>query len=181
LKDAIDAPALSWVTEYSRIDLPKHNAIYEFHESINRDVQREMVISLAQGEAPIHVDYVIRRLARQWGLKRVRDRVRNAGRVAINMAVRTGKVELRGEFIWLPGQELSFVRSPNWSDDRTFRGIEEIPPEEVDLAFEKLRETGVTDGAELIPVVAKILGFDRVGPKIRQVLEGRLAFGGADG
>jgi hypothetical protein len=181
LKDALDAPALSWVTEYNRIDLPKHNSIYEFHESINRDVQREMVISLAQGEAPIHVDYVIRRLARQWGLKRVGDRVRNAGRVAINMAERTGKVELRGEFIWLPGQELSLVRSPNWSDDRTFRGIEEIPPEEVDLAFEKLRDTGVTDGAELIPVVAKILGFDRVGAKIREVLEGRLAFGGADG
>jgi hypothetical protein len=181
LRDAIDASALSWVVEYPIIDLPRHHAIYEFHESINRDLLREMVIALAQAEAPIHVDYVIRRLARQWGLKRAGDRVRSAARVAINMAVRTGRVELRGEFIWLPGQELSVVRSPNWSDDQTYRGIEEIPPEEIDLAFEKLRESGVTDEAELLPVVAKILGFDRVGSKIREVLESRLTVGGSSG
>jgi hypothetical protein len=109
-----------------------------------------------------------------WGLKRIGDRIRTAGEQAAKMAQRRGLVELRGKFIWLPDQELTEVRSPCWSDDRTFRAIDEIPPEEIDLAFERLMASGILGDAELIPVAAKVLGFDRAGGRIRQVLEPRL-------
>ena len=170
---AVDAAHFEWVTEYQRVDLPRHRRNYEFHETVNRDAQRDLVVALAQTEAPIHSDYAIRRLAHEWGVRRVGGRIRPAGLQAIKMAERRELIELRGAFIWLPQQELTHVRSPNWSDKRTFRAIEEIPPEEIDLAFEKLSTAGVTEEAELIPVVAKILGFDRVGAKIRPVLESR--------
>ena len=173
LLDAVDATHFDWVAEYQRIDLPRHRSNYEFHESVNRDAQRDLIIALALGEAPIHSDYAIRRLAREWGLRRVGGRIRPAAQQAIKMAERRGLIELRGAFIWLPQQQLTYVRSPRWTDDRTFRSIEEIPPEEIDLAFERLSATGVTEEAELIPVVAKILGFDRVGGKIRPLLEAR--------
>ena len=128
------------MVEYTRQDLPSQNASYEFHETINRQRQRDLLITLAKTEAPIHSEYAIRRLARAFGLKRTSGRIVKAGRQAIGMAERMGAIERRGEFIWLPEQEISVVRSPRWDDDRTFRAIHEIPPEEIDIAFMKLLE-----------------------------------------
>ena len=94
------------------------------------------------------------------------------------MAVQSGKAEQRGDFLWRPGQELEVVREPDWEDGRTFRDISAIPPEEIDLAFAKLIEaSGGELGDHLIPEVARILGFDRVGPNIRSILSQRLLRG----
>jgi hypothetical protein len=94
------------------------------------------------------------------------------------MVVRKDAAEKRENFLWLPGQVLEVVREPDWNDRRTFRDISEIPPEEIDLAFVKLIEAGGTDvGEHLIPEVARVLGFDRVGQNIRSVLSRRLLRG----
>lgn len=176
LRDALDYGRVPWVKEYTRVDLPRQRTFYEFHESVNRERQRDLLIQLLEGEAPIHVEYAIRRLGRAWGLERTGHRVRGAAVQAIKMAVRRGAAELRGEFLWLPDQVLTVVRSPCWSDERTFRAIHEIPPEEIDLAFENLtKATGATPGPELIAEAAKVLGFDRVGANIRDALAARLA------
>jgi hypothetical protein len=175
LADAIDSVHLPWVVEYERTSLPTQQSFYEFHETVNRKMQRDLLIKLLEVEAPIQVDYAIRRLARAWGLKRVGGQIIKAGRQAIGMAERMGAAERRGDFIWRPGQEISVVRSPRWDDERTFRAIDEIPPEEIDLAFEKLLEaSGGASGPFLISKAAKVLGFDRVGAKINQVLSARL-------
>ena len=169
----LEAPP--WVTEYSRVELPKQRADYEFHVSINRDKQRDLVVRLVEGEAPIHVDYVVRRLAGAWGLKRTSDRIRKAAMQAIRMAARRPDVELRGKFIWRAGQELEMVRSPRWSDERTWRGISEIPPEEIDLAIRKLVEaSGGAIGEHLIPDLGRVLGYFRVGGQIRKTLQARI-------
>jgi hypothetical protein len=92
------------------------------------------------------------------------------------MAVRKGIAEERGSFLWRPGQQLARVRSPNWSDSRTHRQIQEIPPEEIDLVISKLvAASGGAIGEHLLSDIAKVLGFDRVGPNIRQALLDRIA------
>jgi hypothetical protein len=92
--------------------------------------------------------------------------------------VRSGKAEQRGDFLWRPGQELEVVREPDWDDHRTFRDISFIPPEEIDLTFAKLIEaSGGEIGDHLIPEVARVLGFDRVGQNIRSILSSRLLRG----
>jgi hypothetical protein len=182
VRDALEAGRLPWVVPYQRLELPRHAGFYEFHESVNRDKQRDLLIQLLQVEAPIHIDYAITRLAQAWGLRRAGHRIQTAGRSAVNMAVRRGAAELRGPFLWLPGQQLEVVREPDWDDGRTFRDISHIPPEEIDLAFAKLIEaSGGERGAHLIPEVARVLGFDRVGPIIRSVLSERFLRGGFDG
>jgi Protein of unknown function (DUF4011)/REase_MTES_1575/AAA domain/Protein of unknown function (DUF3320) len=174
LQHAFDSMHFDWVVEYERAELPRVNTGYEFHESANRDHQRDLIVQLVQIEAPIHIDSAIFELARAFGYQRTSNRIWRAARQAIDMAVRKRAVELRGDFIWRPSQELTVVRTPGRKDP-IFRDIEAIPPEEIDLAFEKLMEAGATEEAELIPVVAKILGFDRVGPRIRPILVERLA------
>jgi REase_MTES_1575/AAA domain/Protein of unknown function (DUF3320) len=182
VRDALEAGRLPWVAPYQRLELPGQAGFYEFHESVNREKQRDLLIQLLQVEAPIHVEYAISRLAQAWGLRRAGHRIQTAGRSAVNMAVRRGAAELRGPFLWLPGQQLEVVREPDWDDGRTFRDISHIPPEEIDLAFAKLMEaSGGEGGAHLIPEVARVLGFDRVGPIIRSVLSERLLRGGFDG
>ena len=175
LRDAYDAENLPWVVEYSRVELPKQRADYDFHVSINRARQRDLVVDLVCGEGPVHVDYVIRRLAGAWGLKRTSDRIRKAGMQAIRMAARSGDVELRGKFVWPPAHDLDAVRSPCWNDDRTWRNIHEIPREEIDLAITKLvAASGGAVGEHLVSDVGRVLGYFRIGGQIREVLTKRI-------
>lgn len=175
LQDALDATQLAWVETYRRTELPAQNSFYEFHVSVNRERQRDLLVQLLQTEAPVHGAYAIRRLVQCWGMQKTSARSRQVGQQAIKMAVRAGLIEERGAFLWLPEQRITTVRAPDWSDNRTERSISEIPPEEIDLAIEMLLEaSGGTLGDHLFSDVAKVLGFDRVGPTIREVLSQRL-------
>ena len=175
LKDASDAAQLPWVIPYTRVTLPDSRSGYEFHEPANRQAQVEILKRLLDGEAPVHVDYATRRLAEAWGLRRSGHRVATAARQAIQMTIRRGDAELRGAFIWLPGQSLSKVRVPVPGDPRTRREIEWIPPEEIDMAIRRLRDASLGAKDEALTLqTARVLGFDRVGSSIRSVVEARL-------
>jgi hypothetical protein len=174
LLDALESGDLPWVGTYRRASLRAPSTGYEFHESINRDKQRDLVVELASVEAPIHVERVMQELALAYGLFRVGDRVRSAALQAINMAVRNGAIELRDDFVWIPGQQLEHVRQPNWDDGATSRPIAHIPPEEIDLAIDKLVETAGGTYDNLLVDVSRVLGFDRAGPRIRTAIEDRL-------
>ena len=175
LADALDASDLPWVEEYERVDLPLHSSFYEFHVSVNRERQRDLLVRLLAVEAPVHIDYAILRLVQAWGLRRTSDRSRRAALEAVRMAVRNGLVEQRDKFLWRPGQLLEVVRCPKWGDQRTVRTIQEIPPEEIDLAISKLVEaSGGAMGQHLFSDVAKVLGFERVGANIQKALSARV-------
>jgi hypothetical protein len=176
LLDALDAGELEWVVPYRRCSLENPHNGYDFHHTVNRDLQKAMVIELVRHEGPIHADYVVRRLVQAWGAGRTSERMGKAATQAIKMAVRTGLLESRGKFLWPSDYELPAVREPDWSDAKTCRGIDEIPPEEIDLALTNLIALAGGDRYEgLVPDVARVLGFDRVGPKIRPAIEKRLA------
>ncbi len=175
VREALDSGNLPWVVLYRCAELPPQTGFYEFHESVNREKQRDLLIQLLEVEAPIHVDFAITRLAQAWGLRRAGHRIRLAGKTAIDMAIRRDAAERRGDFLWRPGQELDVVREPDWDDPRTYREVSQIPPEEIDLAFAKLIEAGGGEaGDHLIPEVARVFGFERVGPNIRSALSERL-------
>jgi hypothetical protein len=174
LLEALEAGALPWVSTYKCSKVRARNSGYEFHESVNRDAQRDLVIQIAEVEAPIHVDPAMQRLAAAYGLQRVGDRIRSAALQAIKMAARSGAIEVRDEFIWLPDQKLTHVRQPDWNDDATSRSIAHIPVEEVDLAIDNLKNMAGGSYDNLLVDSARVLGFDRVGPRIRTVIESRI-------
>jgi hypothetical protein len=175
LNTSASANELPWTETYRRAVLGRAHSVYEFHESVNRREQTDLLVRLLEIEAPISVDYAIRRLAGAYGLQRAGHRVVTAARQAIGQAGRRGAANARGDFLWRPGQTLTKVRIPDPDDPETRRDIDDIPPEEIDLAIARLRETsaGIND-EQLITHVARILGFDRTGDRIRTTLAQRL-------
>ncbi len=170
------AAALPWTELYERTTLGSAGSYYEFHESVNRRVQTDMLVDLLAVEAPVSIDYAIRRLAEAWGLQRAGHRVVSAGRQAVSQAVRREAAEIRSEFLWRPGQTLSRVRVPDPERLDRRREIEDIAPEELDLAIARLREASAgLDDEQLLSQVARVFGFDRTGGRIRTALEERLA------
>jgi hypothetical protein len=179
LDSSVAAAALPWTETYERSDLGYHGSYYEFHESVNRRIQADMLVALVGVEAPVSIDYAIRRLAEAWGLQRLGHRVVSAGRQAISQACRRGAIEARGEFLWRPDQELTVVRIPDSDDPATRREIEEIAPEELDLAIARLREASAgSNDEQVVAQVARVFGFDRTGGRIRAVVEKRLRAAG---
>jgi len=83
---------------------------------------------------------------------------------ALNTAIQQGRMERRGEFLWLPGGAFA-VRT------RAGTGIpaERIPPEEYrEAAIQVLRATGPTPRKELTNRVRALLGFSRTGPRLEE-------------
>jgi hypothetical protein len=175
LDSAAAAAELPWTVHYRRTEIGSVNSFYDFHESVNRRQQTDMLLELVAVEAPVSIDYAIRRLADAFGYGRVGHRVANAGRQAISQASRRGGLQIRGEFLWRPGQTLTAVRIPDPYDERTRRDIDDIPPEEIDLAIARLDEASAgSDDEQLLTQVARVLGFDRTGGRIRAVLGPRV-------
>ena len=169
------ALALPWTETYRRVALQPQHSFYEFHESVNRRPQTELLIDLVAAEGPISIDYAVRRLAEAWGLRRTGHRIATAGKQAVDQAARRDAVDVRGRFLWRPGQSLDRVRIPDPRVPDTRREIDDIPPEEIDLAIHSIRlgSAGVDDD-QLIAQVARVFGFDRTGGRIRAVIEDRL-------
>ncbi|MDQ3728757.1 MAG: DUF3320 domain-containing protein, partial [Actinomycetota bacterium] len=175
LRDSFDAVELPWVKYYERVELHRESSYYDFHESINRSAQTQLLEQLIETEAPVHLDYAVRRLREAYGLERAGHRIVQAVKQSVNQAKRRGALEVRRGFLWRPDQVVSEVRTPAPDDDRTRREIGHVPPEEIRLAFSHLREA--SPGAEddrLLVQVARILGFDHAGPRIKKALLGEL-------
>jgi very-short-patch-repair endonuclease len=175
LRDSNEAVSLPWVEYYRRVELPKQHSHYDFSESVNRSTQTRLLIQLVECEAPVHVEYATRRVREAYGLGRSGQRIVSAVRQSINQAKKSGLIEIRGKFLWLPDQMLASVRTPDPENDRTRREIEHIAPEEIDFAVHRLREA--SPGAEddhLLRQVARVLGFESAGPRIKKALLSRL-------
>ena len=92
---------------------------------------------------------------------------------AIRLARERGLVEERGDFLWLPGQDLSQVRVP--LNVRGRRGIRRFPPEELELALVHLtRASGAYELDSLVRQAARIFGFERAGASIQSELQDRI-------
>lgn len=176
IDSSLSAKDLPWVEEYARCGLYSPGVRYEFHEPANLYYLEAVLQRLVEGEAPVEIGYAIKRLAEAQGITRRGNRVTDAGNKAIRRVEARGGVEVRGQFLWRPGQQIAVVRVPDPDDHRTRRGIQEIPPEEIDLAFARLREAaGIVDEEQLVTQTARLFGFDRTGTRIQTVLGERLA------
>ena len=137
-------------------------------EILDTDVSRlvNAAKEIASIEAPLHVTDLTGRIGDMWGVGRVGSRIAAKVMQGIHTAARRGAIELRGEFVWVPGQGCT-VRS------RSGTGIsaERISPEEYQEAIvQTLREAGVLPRDELSAAVRSLLGFSRTGPVLEECI-----------
>ena len=175
IRDSADAQLLPWVEIYELADIGELGLGGEFHLGVNTSRLVLGLEELLAVEAPVSCAYAIKRLAAANGISRRGGRVVSAGEQAIAKAVTKGLAERRGEFLWRPGQELEAVRVPDEFDPQTRRDISDIAPEELEATIENLRRSsGAPDEEALITQAARLLGFNRTGTTINQVLRRHL-------
>lgn len=130
----------------------------------------EWIGSIVEKESPIHIGEAARRIADAAGLAKVGSRIRYTINQALHQAEQEGKVLTRDEFLWSPELKEAIVRDRSRLP-ASYKKLALIAPEEIDAAVEKgVKDAIAITEEELIPIVAKMLGFQRVTDEMRQQL-----------
>ncbi|MCA9773491.1 MAG: hypothetical protein KC466_13840, partial [Myxococcales bacterium] len=122
----------------------------------------------------IHRDLIARRVSAAFGKARTGGRIRTASDAAVDRAVRMGRAVLDGEFAMTAEQRDSPpVRDRSGPEAPGAAG--HLPPVEIRAAAAlAVAESGEMAREELIVATARLLGFLRVGPDLRGVIDAAL-------
>jgi very-short-patch-repair endonuclease len=128
---------------------------------------REDVLRVVLHEGPVHEDLIILRVARMYKLQRVGSTIEQTLRNAISSVTRSGRMVRKGKFLWPSDSvKLQVRRASNGSGTRP---IQYVPPEELEeAAILVLRMTRGVSKDELIPEIARVLGYARTGDKVER-------------
>ncbi len=166
-----------WVHPYTVARVRPRTRLDMQDPSARSEVQR-MINDVVEVEGPVHEEIVLRRVREAWGLNRTGHRVREAFSAALralswNVAFKVTKD--RAGFLWRDEAEYT-VRGPVEDDTETFRNVNEICVEELQLAMKWLcEEARSISRDELLFGVARIFGWARRGSDITPALERALA------
>jgi hypothetical protein len=128
---------------------------------------REDVLRVVLHEGPVHEDLIILRVARMYKLQRVGSTIGHTLRNAISSMTRSGRMVRKGKFLWPSGSLKPQVRRA--SNGNGSRPIQYVPPEELEeAAILVLRLTRGVSQDELIPEIARVLGYARTGDKVER-------------
>ena len=143
----------------------------QFHEATG--TLGKLLREIVEKEGPVHVEISARRLAEAWGLHRIGGRMSVAIDDAIRYLLRSRGAMRRGDFLWPMNEGFQLqVRKPNPDDMRTIRSIQQIPPEEIELAFTKILEETLSMPREaLITQVGRLFGLGRIPLESQNLLE----------
>lgn len=146
------------------------NVSFEPHEA-PLPLLADLVIRIVEAEGPIHRDLIARRVGAAFGKSRTGGRIRTASDAAVDRSVRMGRALLDGEFAMTAEQrDAPPVRDRSGPDAPGAAG--HLPPVEIRAAAARVvAESGEMPREELIVAVARLLGFSRVGPELRGVID----------
>jgi hypothetical protein len=172
------AAATGPLQPYFLAELPSAGEPEDF-EDADREIYLRLV-SLVQVEAPIHRDEAARRLAACWGITRLSRAVEARVAAALSEAEKQGRLLVKGEFLWLPGDESPVPRS---------RQGEGVPRESELIALEEIAAvaTLILDREfrlhrdDLVTRVARLLGYRRTGNRLRRRIQEAIELGLARG
>ena len=127
-----------------------------------------LVWEIVESEGPIHDEEVARRVAGAFGLSRTGRRIQEAVQRAVRAADREGAILTDGPFCMTGSQQQSPpVRDRSNESSPTTRA-EYLSPAEIRAAAAMVeRESGQMPEEELVVATARLLGFARTGPDVR--------------
>ncbi|NLH69350.1 MAG: DUF3320 domain-containing protein [Brooklawnia sp.] len=155
----------AWALDYAEatlpplprwIDVSEPGAGFDMEDSVRRVIEIE---------GPIHIDILDQRLRDAWDIGRIGARIR----ANIDFAIKRCRAQRDGDFLAMPGQHASKVRTPS---GRTARKVEQIHEDELALAMTLLlAELGSSSQDELQVATARLFGWGRTGAQIQGRLE----------
>jgi len=143
----------------------------DFHLPEYRLEQGNLIVKIVRKEGPIHIQLVAKRLVTAWGLSRTGNRIMKA----VNEAVRYGEIRnlfiKKVDFLWPCSLTNIYVRTPVSGIPESFRDIEHIAPEEIQVAIKIIIQHALSIGKEsLITETARIFGFNRTSDTIKEYI-----------
>jgi very-short-patch-repair endonuclease len=136
----------------------------QFYDGKDSDVLQD-VIRVVNYEGPVHHDVVVVRVARMYHLQRIGTAIEQVIGRQISKAAKERTIRKRGEFLWLDGVKTIMPR--RCAPGSQLRRVEHVAPEEIEAAvLLVVRMSGGISSEELIPEIARVLGYGRTGSKI---------------
>lgn len=125
-------------------------------------------------EGPVHADEVVDRIRSTWGLRRAGARIQQAVEAAIDVAVRTGRVERTADFLGIPNAPIR-IRDRSATISGALRRADRLPPAEIAAAL--LQIVRVNFGAtreQAVQAVARAFGIKATSAVVRSALEAEI-------
>ena len=156
---------------YTRADLSLRASV-EPHEAPQGQLG-DLIIKIVDIEGPIHVDEIARRIAAAFGKARTGGRIVDATMRALQAAQKRSDNRLRriGQFVLTDEQLATPPVRDRRAETGTILKAEYLPPMEIAAAAARIRaESGLMSPEEMTKAVARLLGFQRVGPDLSEAI-----------
>jgi hypothetical protein len=138
------------------------------------DVSR-LALTVVEAEGPIHTEEVARRIREAFGLQKTGKRILTHVRSGLMHLLRTKMITRDGEFWFAVGTEIQTVRHRRKAP-LSLRRATMIAPVEYQLALTKIISDVVTISRDdLVVETARLFGFDRTGPDLRDAIDRQLS------
>ncbi len=162
-----------YVWPYKRAQIDRYDADLELAQAAPALLAND-VARIVKLEGPVHVDVVFDRIGDAWGVTRIGKRIHDTLSQAMVIALQTGQVTQRDEWLWPIGLDKPVVRAPDQGDEP--RPIELIAPEEIaEAAYLCIVEARSLSEEDVIRETAQLLGYSRssnkIEPAVRSAIE----------
>ncbi|NHZ84021.1 DUF3320 domain-containing protein [Massilia sp. CCM 8695] len=158
---------------YVEASMVRPEGDYELHEA-PLEVLVDLVEQIVYIEGPVHLDEIVVRLRKAWGLQRVGSRMEAATEKAVDAAVASGLVARLNGFVWKPGSPVT-VRDRTFVESEGLRRANMLPPKEIEVAIIEVveRHFGASQ-EEIVQAVLKMFGFKPIQGPLREAVQMRL-------
>ena len=128
-------------------------------------------LEVVEAEGPIHIHEIARRIREAFGLQKTGKRILAHVKSSLNHLSRNGSVARDREFWSMVGQTLPAARSRR-NAALSLRRAAMIAPNEYQLAVLTIISEAVTiSGDDLVVETARLFGFDRTGPDLKEAID----------
>jgi hypothetical protein len=149
--------APTWTTSYQVAPTERLPHWVEPGEAGNHLHMVDAIQTLVQHEGPIHVEVAYDRLREWWNIGRIGSNIRNN----INRAIQRARVVCEGDFLMLPGEDVTHVRTPT---TRATRTVEQVHLDELAMAVAlTIRDVGAVSRSEAVRSIARVFGWTKTG------------------
>ena len=133
------------------------------------DVSAARFDAVVEQEAPVHENIVVVRIARAHGLQRAGHIVEQTILRTVTAAARAGAIARRDTFLW--PTNVRAATPPRPARGQSLRAIEHVAPEEIsEAAMLVIRSSRGINDSDLTREAARVLGYQRTGEKIEQIV-----------
>jgi very-short-patch-repair endonuclease len=131
----------------------------------------QIALTVVEAEGPIHTEEVARRIREAFGLQKTGKRILAHVRAGLKHLARRASVVRAGEFWSAPGRELPAVRNRR-NAALPLRRAAMIAPAEYQLAISTIISDAVAiSRSDLVVETARLFGFDRTGPDLKDAID----------